>query len=332
MGENIAKRAEEASNVLIISSSNSSEDMMANFDTVLPEESQLDSVLTTTFAQSIDDHYQAVQQHLCPSPSDINIITIGDQIRAKATQGASASFLFMNDIRIITVHSFNLTQLGVSIYSYLNEETENTSESAVFMNSVSELLQRANEQDVFRFLHVVTEMMAESNATGYYQIDCDCDEQTLATLFPLFDTVITLDEESMQSVRSPVLKPELGNTESPPPANESRTARTFLDMLSERASWLWLLAIATFGFFDIFSTIIGLQTGMAVEASPIAAQVINTNGLGFIYIIKFIIIGLFYLLWSITPAPHRIGIPFGLSLLGVTVTVWNSAILLETLL
>ena len=44
--------------------------------------------------------------------------------------------------------------------------------------------------------------------------------------------------------------------------------------------------------------------------------------------LKLLTFGLVYLLWRVTPRPYRIGVPLGIAILGIMVTVWNIVILI----
>jgi len=94
----------------------------------------------------------------------------------------------------------------------------------------------------------------------------------------------------------------------------------------------WAIPILFYGFGDILTTLIGLRMQLATEAAPISALLIETHGAGFIYVTKICTLGLFYFLWKAVPHPHRIGIPIGLSLVGIAVTGWNIGVIFMRLL
>jgi hypothetical protein len=99
----------------------------------------------------------------------------------------------------------------------------------------------------------------------------------------------------------------------------------------ETGPTLWIPAVLFYGFGDLVTTLVGLDLGVATEASPFASILVAQHGIGFIYVAKLSALGLFYLLWTVTPRPHRDGIPLGLCLVGVAVTVWNTWVLLAGL-
>jgi hypothetical protein len=73
---------------------------------------------------------------------------------------------------------------------------------AVCFNSVTSLLQYADLQRAFRFLHVVTGRVKTVGGVGHYHLDPDAhDSQTLATLKGLFDAVVEVEEDGSLSVQ-----------------------------------------------------------------------------------------------------------------------------------
>jgi hypothetical protein len=61
----------------------------------------------------------------------------------------------------------------------------------LWFDSVTDLLQYTDLETVFRFLHLTTKRIADVEATGYYHLTADVhDDQTIATLAPLFETVL----------------------------------------------------------------------------------------------------------------------------------------------
>lgn len=82
---------------------------------------------------------------------------------------------------------------------------------------------------------------------------------------------------------------------------------------------------------DLVTTFIGLYyyPSKIIEGNAIPAMIINEFGLWTLIPIKIAIFGMFYILYRWTPAPHRIGVPIGLTTIGVVVTAWNSLLLLS---
>lgn len=63
------------------------------------------------------------------------------------------------------------------------------------------MLQYADLQRTFRFLHVVTGRVKTVGGTGFYRIDPDAhDSQTMATIKGLFDAVVTREDDGTWTV------------------------------------------------------------------------------------------------------------------------------------
>ena len=91
----------------------------------------------------------------------------------------------------------DLTGVGIELSELLSgmaSATNDEEEIAVCFNSITSLLQYADVQRAFRFLHVVTGRVKTVGGSGHYHIDPEAHEQkTLATLKGLFDAVVEVD-------------------------------------------------------------------------------------------------------------------------------------------
>lgn len=92
---------------------------------------------------------------------------------------------------------------------------------------------------------------------------------------------------------------------------------------------LWILAFATYGIGDFLTTIIGLSTGHLVEVSPIVIPVMERFGLAAMVGLKAAVFGITGLIWWYTPYPDSLGVPIGLSVMGILVTVWNTYLIMS---
>jgi len=88
---------------------------------------------------------------------------------------------------------------------------------------------------------------------------------------------------------------------------------------------LWIGALVFFGIGDMVTTAIGLSTLRVVEANPVYADVSYSHML----FMKFFTFSVFYLAYRYVPKDIRLGMPLGLSVLGIVVTVWNSYVILS---
>lgn len=90
-------------------------------------------------------------------------------------------------------------------------------------------------------------------------------------------------------------------------------------------------SFASFVIGDLGTTYMGLYyyPNQIIEGNAIPALMINELGLWSLIPIKIAIFGIFYLLYRISPDPHKIGVPIGLTTIGVIVTLWNILLLLS---
>ena len=111
----------------------------------------------------------------------------------------------------------------------------------------------------------------------------------------------------------------------------SRGPEGAIEILADRTRLLWGLAVGLYGVGDLLTTVVGISTGRAAEAGPVAAGLVDTYGLGAVLPLKLGSLLAFYLLWRATPDPHAVGVPLGLALVGGLLTVWNTVVLLGAL-
>lgn len=88
---------------------------------------------------------------------------------------------------------------------------------------------------------------------------------------------------------------------------------------------LWVLAIVIFGIGDVVSTTVGLSLG-AVELHPVVGSVLSGPALGWLIALKALTLGICYVLWRLSRPPYRIGVPIGLTVMGIVVVAWNAYI------
>jgi hypothetical protein len=107
-------------------------------------------------------------------------------------------------------------------------------------------------------------------------------------------------------------------------AAADRPRRTTDD--ARHRNW-WIVAVVLFGAGDLALTLLGLLSGWAVEAHPVAGRLVADHGAWALVPTKVAVIGAFYGLYRVTPREFRIGVPLGLSLLGAAVVGWNLYVL-----
>ena len=95
---------------------------------------------------------------------------------------------------------------------------------------------------------------------------------------------------------------------------------------------LWFLAVGFFGIGDLVTTAIGLRLDGIIEAGPLVGPLIGQYGIGSLFVLKLLALTVSYGIWQLVPAPHRVGVPLGLAVLGMVVTGWNAVVVSTVLL
>jgi hypothetical protein len=99
----------------------------------------------------------------------------------------------------------DLTGVGIELSELLSGMAGAAADDehiAVCFNSVTSLLQYADLQRAFRFLHVVTGRVKTVGGVGHFHLDPDAhDDQALATLKGLFDAVVEQTDDGWELQR-----------------------------------------------------------------------------------------------------------------------------------
>jgi hypothetical protein len=98
--------------------------------------------------------------------------------------------------------------------------------------------------------------------------------------------------------------------------------------LAARERGLWLVVLLGYGLGDLGTTLVGLSTGRAAEAGPLAAGLVTAFGLPALVALKLTSLATFYLAWRLLARPFRVAVPIAVAGVGVVVTVWNVVVLL----
>ena len=101
-----------------------------------------------------------------------------------------------------------------------------------------------------------------------------------------------------------------------------------IDLLHSFTVELWGTTLLFYVLGDLITTVYGLQTGGVAEVGPVVAPIVAHFGLWTLYPMKFLSLVLAYMLWRLVPAPIDVGVPLGLTALGLLVTGWNIGVLL----
>jgi hypothetical protein len=147
------------------------------------------SVLSVTYTETPGEFVARWNESVGSGPARGGIVAVGETEAAVDDSAWSVS----------TVENpADLTGVGIELSELLSGMATAAEEGtvAVCFNNLTSLLQYADLQRTFRFLHVVTGRVKAVGGVGHYHIDPDAhDRQTMATLTGLFDAVVDVEDD-----------------------------------------------------------------------------------------------------------------------------------------
>lgn len=193
--DTIAPQLPESANILLLTSTLGSADGKACIDLLTVTEPDRENVLSITFTQSADDRLSLWQSYVPDLPAHAGIITVDVLTRSASTNDAPPAQNIPTPIAVESVSDpGDLTGLGIAISEFLSNWEGAPNQTVVCFHSLTPLLQYADLQRVFRFLHVLTGRLESAGAVAHFHLDPHAhDEQTLGTLSQLFDVVVEHD-------------------------------------------------------------------------------------------------------------------------------------------
>lgn len=171
----------DAANVLLLAPR---DDAKAKFDALTQHPLSGTNVLAVTCSPP-EEWVKGWERHAGRHPKAGGLVTIG-----------RADTEFRHDHwQVSTVkHPGDLTSIGVESSEMLSTLSASSRSLVAGFDSVTTLLQHADLQQVFQFLHVFTGRVSSADARCYYHLDPAAhDEQTMATLAGLFDATLERD-------------------------------------------------------------------------------------------------------------------------------------------
>lgn len=148
--------------------------------------SQLD-VLRITYSDTPPELVEEWRDHHGRIPGRMGIIVVGDQ---PGSYGNDANL--PDSVFVTTANPNDITGLGMRLNNYLKDGNRD-SQLVVCFDSVTEMLQFADMQPVFKFLHMFVGQLRDANAIGHFHLDPGAhDDQVISRLKPLFDDAVDL--------------------------------------------------------------------------------------------------------------------------------------------
>jgi len=152
--------------------------------------SDRERALLVTCMESPAERLAVWTDHEDGRPEDATVIDV--EADARSTAAAAAAGDAPNAVVESVGAEVDLAGLGDVIDRHLAEFGAD-GDTAVCVHSVSDLLQRADEAAVFKFLEVLTSTVERAGAVGHYHLNPDVhDPETIRTFEVLFDSVVDL--------------------------------------------------------------------------------------------------------------------------------------------
>jgi hypothetical protein len=154
-------------------------------DLLSRERPECQRVLSLSYARRpmrLVDHWQAAHDS---SPASMAIVCPESHATREPPAGVHTTHVPASD----------LTGASIAISRYLDRWDDGESVT-VCLNSLTALLQYADRDRVFRFVHTITSRCLAVGATVHAHFDpATQDEQTVATVATLFDTVVRREDD-----------------------------------------------------------------------------------------------------------------------------------------
>jgi len=156
-----------------------------------PEETD---VLFVTLTGTPDDCLDRWRSDVALTPpANLGIATVDESRSAAAATASTTQTTAGGHVRSVSSPG-DLTGLGIAISEYLSEWHSDDNRTVVCFDSVTTLLQYADTERVFQFIHVLTQRIEEAGATAHFHMDPAAhDDQTVRTITSLFDDVVGED-------------------------------------------------------------------------------------------------------------------------------------------
>lgn len=181
-----------ASNVLVLAPTMDDGARRSYFERLVPGEPSALEVLAVDYRRTPDEYLEEWRRNAGGVPRRCAIVSVDDVTRSAAASRGGTS---VGPNAVVCAESpDDLTGVGIRIHQSLSEL--DGSPTVVSLDSLTVLLQYVELRRAFRFLHVLTNRVAEAEAVAHYHMDPDAhDAKTVATLESLFDAVVEYGDD-----------------------------------------------------------------------------------------------------------------------------------------
>ena len=193
--ELLANDVERGACVLLLAPSIHEATDEACIDLLTPRDPDDENVLWVTYTRSPDACMQDWLDHAGGRPRNMQFVSVGETTRsAAASVGGDAAPNTGDTVETLSSPG-DLTGLGIKLSEILKAWKGSDARTVACFDSLTALLQYADLQTAYKFLHVLTGRFDAAGVTAHFHLDPDaCDQQTVSTLTSLFDTVVEFDD------------------------------------------------------------------------------------------------------------------------------------------
>ncbi|MFB6179602.1 MAG: hypothetical protein ABEI77_07765 [Halorientalis sp.] len=200
-GERIADQNAQAvptdGNVLLLAPSIGGAERDACLDMLCQHRFETTRVVHVLYMESAVERYTQIERYCHHHPAESAVIAVGSGgvVGQRGPEPPGEYF-----VETVT-DAADLTGLGMALNQCLTEWDESGAELALCFDSLSILLQYAEFERVFRFLHMLAGKLSEVDATGHFHLDPAAhDESEIARLTPIFDCVLAVEENGERTI------------------------------------------------------------------------------------------------------------------------------------
>ena len=194
---------ERGASILLLSPSLHSATDEACLDFLSLDDPGEENVLWVTYTRTPDSCVQSWLANVGERPRNMQFVSVGETTRSASAQTGGNGTPRPGGESVETLSSpGDLTGLGITLSEVLKEWNDNDDGTVACFDSLTALLQYADLQTVYKFLHVLTGRFEAADVTAHFHLDPEAvDPQTVGTLTSLFDTVAEF-EDGEWTVRS----------------------------------------------------------------------------------------------------------------------------------
>lgn len=186
---------DDATSVLLLAPSLDSREDEGCTDLLTQAESSRANVLSIAFGGSPDDRLDVWRRHVGePLPDQTAVVSVGDGNRSVV--GARTGSDRVDDQVTLEFVSDpgDLTGLGMRITERIEGWKGDGNQNVVCFHSLTALLQYADLERAYRFLHVLTGHFESSGTVAHFHMDPGAhDVKTVNTMKTLMDAVVEVD-------------------------------------------------------------------------------------------------------------------------------------------